>query len=236
MTTAQPVEVVDSVEAPRKPPAERLRDDYFAVTERLTLGLVRYRDRSFTIGPVALIRFGEPQATENGWRFPIGAGALVGEPGGVLSVSWRAGRLEVVVRGYRPSLPMPVYRWTQLLFHHFQTRLVLLRMRGRVPLQAVPATPAGRLAAGAIDATICFGLARFRPRRALALAAAYHVACWRFGGVTLGGLLLRQRVVAVDGSRLTAGQALLRLAALPAAAARLRALHDEVAGTEVVQP
>ena len=236
MAIAERVEVVDSVEAPREPPAERLRDFYFAATERLTLGLVRYRDRSFTIGPVTLIRFGEPEATETGWSFAIGPGALVGEPGGELAIGWRGGRLEAVVRGYRPSLPVPVYRWTQLLFHHFQTRLVLLRMRGRVPAEAVPATPAARLAAGAADAAFCLGLARFRPRRALVLAAVYHVACWRLTGVTVGGLLFRQRVVAVDGSRLTIGQALLRLAVLPAAALQLRALHDEVAGTEVVRP
>ena len=91
------------------------------------------------------------------------------------------------MRGYRPSLPVPVYRWTQLLFHHFQTRLVLLRMRGRVPAEAVPATPAARLAAGVADAAFCLGLARFRPRRALVLAAVYHVACWRLTGVTVGG-------------------------------------------------
>jgi RDD family len=236
MAIAEQVQVVDSVEAPRQPSPDRLRDFYFKATERLTLGLVRYRDRSFTIGPVTLIRFGEPVATDSGWSFPIGPGALVGEPGGELAIGWRAGRLEAVVLGYRPSLPLPVYRFTQLLFHHFQTRLVLLRMRGRVPAGAVPATPAARLAAGAIDAALCLGLARFRPRTALVLAAVYHVACWRLTGVTLGGLLLGQRVVAVDGSRLTVGQALLRLAALPAAAVRLRALHDEVSGTEVVRP
>ncbi|HVD00888.1 MAG TPA: RDD family protein [Candidatus Dormibacteraeota bacterium] len=236
MAVVERVEVVDSVEAPRRPAAGRLRDFYFPATERLTLGLVRYRDHSFAIGPVTLIRFGEPMATETGWRFPIGPGALVADPGGELTIDWRAGRLEAVVRGYRPSLPMPLYRWTQLLFHHFQTRLVLLQMRGRLPAEAVPATPAARLAAGAVDAALCLGLARCRARRALLLAAVYHVVCWRLNGVTLGGLLLRQRVTAVDGSGLTAGQALLRLACLPLAAFRLRAIHDDVAGTEVVRP
>lgn len=236
MAMADRVEVVDSVGAPGMPAAERLRDFYFAATERLTLGFVRYRDHSFVAGPVTLIRFGEAERTESGWRFPIGPGALVGEPGGELAIGWRGGRLEVAVRGYRPSLPMPVYRWTQLLFHHFQTRLVLLGMRGRVPAEAPPATPAARLAAGAVDVALCLAAARFRPRQALLVAALYHLACWRLGGLTAGGLLLRQRVVAVDGSRLTLGQALLRLAALPAAAVRLRAVHDEVAGTEVVRP
>jgi len=230
------VDVVDSVAAPRRPSRERLRDFYFTATERLTLGLVRYRDNSLMAGPVTLIRFAEAEPTDSGWRFAIGPGALVGGPGGELEIGWRAGRLEVRVLGYRPSLPMPVYRWSQKPFHHFQTRLVLLRLRGRTPVPAPPATPAGRLAAGAIDAGLCLGLARFRPRRALLLAAAYHLACWRLGGVTAGGLLLRQRVVAVDGSRLTLGQAALRLALLPSAALRLRALHDELAGTDVVGP
>jgi hypothetical protein len=41
-------------------------------------------------------------------------------------------------------------------------------------------------------------------------------------------------VVSVDGSRVTAGQALIRLIALPLAVLRVRAVHDEIAGTEVI--
>jgi hypothetical protein len=236
MAFAKEFEVVDSVAAPTRPSAECLRDFYFTATERLLLGLVRYRRQSFAVGPVTLVRFGDPVATESGWRFPLEGGALVAEPGGELVTGWHEGRLEVTVRGYRPALPPAVYRWTQYLFHHFQTRLVLLRMRGRLPAPALPAAPAARLAAGALDALLCLGLARFRPRRALLVATAYHLAGWRLGGLTLGGLLFAQRVVAVDGSALTLGQALLRLVALPAALVRLRAVHDEVAGTEVVRP
>jgi hypothetical protein len=236
MAMVETVQVSDSVAAPRRPSPERLRDFYFRATERLTLGLVRFRDHSFVIGPVTLIRFGEAVPTESGWRFPLSAGALVGVPGGELRIGWRAGRLEVAVEGYRPSLPVPLYRATQLPVHHFQSRVVLLWMRGRVPSAALPAGPAARLAAGMVDAAVCLGAARFRPRRALALAAAYHLACWRLGGVTAGGLLFRQRVVAVDGSGLTLGQATLRLALLPVALLRFRALHDELAGTEVTTP
>jgi hypothetical protein len=43
-----------------------------------------------------------------------------------------------------------------------------------------------------------------------------------------------QRVVAVDGSALTAGQAVVRLLALPLALVRFRAEHDRLAGTEVI--
>jgi uncharacterized RDD family membrane protein YckC len=76
-----------------------------------------------------------------------------------------------------------------------------------------------------------------RKRRLAALAgiaAGYHVACWSTSGRTVGGLLTRQRVVSVDGSRVSIGQALIRLLTLPLAALRVRAVHDELAGTEVV--
>ena len=232
-----PVNVEDSVRTPVAPSPERLRDFYFGATERLTLGILKYRDRSFRFGSLELVRFGAPTPTADGWSFPIRGGALVAEPGGELRIGTRDGVTEVAVRGYRQALPLPLYRVTQLLFHHFQTRLVLLRLRGRVPAEAPPATPAARLAAGAVDALLCLALARGRFRRALPLGAAYLVVGWSgFGGLTLGGLLLRQRIVAVDGSAVTPGQALLRLAMLPVALYRLRAVHDEVAGTDVVRP
>ena len=125
---------------------------------------------------------------------------------------------------------------TQLLYHHFVSRMALLQLRGRLPAEAPPAAPAARLAAGAIDAVVCLALARGSLRRAIPLAVGYHVACWSLGGLTLGGLLFGQRVVAVDGEAVTPGQALLRLAALPLSIFRLRAVHDEIAGTEVVRP
>jgi hypothetical protein len=233
---AGPVDVEDSVRTPVAPSPERLRDFYFAATERLTLGLVRYRDHSFRLGPVTLISFGEPSRTAHGWSFPISGGALAAKPGGELWVSSAGGLTSVALVGYRPTLPLPVYRATQYVFHHFLSRLALLQLRGRVPAESPPATPAARLAAGAIDTAVCLGLAGGRRRRALFVAAAYHVACWSFGGLTLGGLLLAQRVVAVDGGPVTPGQALLRLAALPFSLLRLRAIHDEVAGTDVVRP
>jgi hypothetical protein len=45
---------------------------------------------------------------------------------------------------------------------------------------------------------------------------------------------LRQRVVAVDGSKVSVGQALVRLALLPLAVVRMSSAHDEIAGTDVV--
>ena len=237
MMKAMPaVEVVDSVRTPIPPPPERLRDGYFEWTQRLLAGLVRWTGDTFSLGPLKLIEFGPPARTESGWSCPLRGGLLAAEPGGSLDLEFHNGVTTAAVHGYRPSLPRPLYRLTQLPFHHLQSRLALLRMRGRLPAPAPPATPAARLAAGAIDALLCLGLARGRPFRAVVIGAVYHVAGWSFAGLTLGGLILGQRVVAIDGSPVTPGQALVRLALLPASLLRLRAFHDEVAGTEVVRP
>jgi hypothetical protein len=233
---AHAVDVEDSVRTPVAPSSDQLRDFYFAATERLTLGLVRYRDHSLRLGPLSLISFGDPSRTAHGWSFPITGGVLAAEPGGDLWLGNVDGLTSVAVVGYRPTLPLPVYRATQYLFHRFMTRVALLQLRGRVPAEAPPATPGARLAAGAIDAAVCLVLAGGRWRRALPLAVGYHLACWSFGGLTIGGLLLGQRVAAVDGRAVSPGQALLRLATLPLALVRLRAVHDEVAGTDVVRP
>jgi uncharacterized RDD family membrane protein YckC len=118
-------------------------------------------------------------------------------------------------------------------------RVHLLRQRGRSPAAGVPVEPARRLAAGAIDAAMCLGLASLGGRRHrlamfVGVAAGYHIACWSLSGRTLGGRLMRQRVVAVDGSRPSLGQAALRLLVLPLSLVRVRAVHDELAGTDVV--
>ena len=231
-----PVEVEDSVRAPLPPSPELLRDYYFRATERLFGGIIRYRDRALKFGPLNLISFGEPARSQDGWSFPLTGGALVRRPGGSLDLEWSEGTARATVHGYLPRLPPALYSAVQLRVHHLLSRLVLLGLRGRLPAPAVPAAPLARLAAGALDAGLCLALARGRPARALAVAAVYHVACWVLPGQTLGGRLLSQRVVAVDGSSVTPGQAVIRLLALPAALIRLRAVHDELAGTEVVRP
>ena len=70
----------------------------------------------------------------------------------------------------------------------------------------------------------------------LGIAAAYHIACWSTSGRTLGGLVVGQRVVAVDGSRPTVLQSVVRLLALPLAWITRRPIHDELAGTDVIVP
>jgi uncharacterized RDD family membrane protein YckC len=68
----------------------------------------------------------------------------------------------------------------------------------------------------------------------IGVALGYHLACWTLSGRTIGGAVMKQRVVAVDGSRLSAGQAIVRLVSLPLAAVRRRKVHDEIAGSDVV--
>jgi uncharacterized RDD family membrane protein YckC len=68
----------------------------------------------------------------------------------------------------------------------------------------------------------------------LGIAAGYHIACWSTSGQTLGGMVMNQRVVAVDGSRVSPLQAVVRLAVLPLSWVLRRPVHDEFAGTEVI--
>jgi hypothetical protein len=171
--------------------------------------------------------------------WPIEGGLLVRRPGGHWRVKAGGGGVEATLVGYEPSLPRLLYTLTQLQVHQLFTRLYLLRLRGREPLPGVPATSRNRLRAATVDAAFCLTLAgltgRRRVRRTLAIAIAYHVACWSLGGRTLGGLVVGQRVIAVDGSRLTPTQSLLRLVLLPVSWVRRVPVHDEIACTEVLE-
>jgi hypothetical protein len=216
-----------------------LREAFFQDMSTLTLGLVRARGSSLLVGPMEIIRFGPPKTTRNGVELPIEGGLAVRKPGGHLRIAASKGRLTASVEGYSPWLPLPIYVLIQLPFHHTVMRLHLLRERGRLPMPGMPASPAGRIAAGAIDAGVCTAatLIAFKHRRLLALAAitaGYHIALWTVAGRTAGGLIVGQRIVSVDGSRVSIGQSLVRLLALPVAAMRLRAIHDRIAGTEVI--
>jgi len=148
------------------------------------------------------------------------------------------GQVEATVAGYTPSLPRPIYDFTHLQVHQLFTRLYLLRLRGRQPAPGPRASSEDRFRAASVDVAFCLTLARVtgRPRwgRTLAIAIAYHVACWSTSGRTLGGVVMRQRVVSVDGSRLTPAQSLLRLALLPASWLMHRPLHDDLAATDVI--
>jgi hypothetical protein len=216
-----------------------LRDSFWADIPALTLGLVHVRDVSLRVGPLELLRFGPAKVSRSGVQWPIEGGLLARAPGGRLRIEAGYGRLVASVEGYQPALPRPIYVLTQLPVHHLWTRLHLLRVRGRQPAPGAPADPSERFAAAAVDVGLCIAVAgviggRRRIPALLGITAGYHVVCWTFSGRTVGGALMRQRVVSVDGSRLSAGQAIVRLAALPLAALQRRNVHDEVAGTDVV--
>jgi hypothetical protein len=234
-----PIHLEDSVWSPRRPDRDRLRDGFFPAIRVLTLGLLRGRSWRIALGGITVHEFGEPEPTAGGWRWPIRGGLLTARPGGSLAYEWREGRLTATVDGYWPSLPRPVYRLTQLPIHHLITQLYLLQLRGRVPPPGVPAGPAQRLAAGAVDVLLCAAVAAPLPRRRPAafagVAVGYHLSAWSLNGRTLGGLLLGLRVVSVDGSRVRLVQSLLRLVALPLSLVRFRDVHDQLALTEVIE-
>ena len=234
------VSLEDSVATQHAASGRLLRDGFFSDIPRLTLGLVRVQDGSMWFGPIELLRFGRATVTRNRVEWPIEGGLLVGAPGGHYGIEATRGRLVASMDGYRPRLPLPLYIATQLPVHHLVTRLHLLRVRGREPAPGVVAPASDRLKSAAIDVSLCMTLAALSGRRprwrfVLGIAAGYHVACWSLSARTFGGLVMRQRVVAVDGSRPSAGQAVLRLLALPVSLLRTGVDHDVIAGTEVIE-
>lgn len=231
--------VEDSVDMPHAATGRLLRDSFLPGISALTLGLVHAGDCSLRLGPFELLRFGPARVSRTAVEWPIEGGLLAGAPGGTWGLSSSGGRLVASAGGYRPRLPAAVYLVTQLPLHHLLTRLYLLRLRGRDPAPGVTATSSDRWRAAAVDLAFCATLAglvgrRRRGRTLLGIAVAYHVTCWSLSGRTLGGLVMRQRVVAVDGSRLSPAQALLRFIVLPISWVRGRPDHDEIACTDVI--
>jgi RDD family protein len=231
--------VVDSVRAPRRVTGEWLAGEFLGGISAVTFGLITLRGRSLHLGPFELLRFGPPQIGGASAAWPIVGGRLAAAPQGRFVVVQQDGRLEARVDGYRPALPIRVYSLTQLPLHHALVRLQLLQLRGRRPAPGVPADVSRRAVAAAIDVGVCAAItlvfARRRRLRALAaVAVGYHVASWSVSGQTIGGGIMGLRVVAVDGSPPSISQSLLRLAMLPLSAVRMRAVHDEVAATDVI--
>ncbi|HEY1455141.1 MAG TPA: RDD family protein [Candidatus Dormibacteraeota bacterium] len=231
--------VEDSVAASTALPGTALRDAFLAGIPRITLGLIRSRGNSLVAGPIEILRFGRPEVARRSVDWPIEGGLATGRPGGRWRIESSAGRIVASIEGYSPRLPRLLYTAGQLPIHHLITRLFLLGLRGRDPAPGPGATSSDRLRAAAVDIAFCAALAglltrRPRARALLGIAVAYHIACWTISGRTLGGLVMKQRVVAIDGSRVTPGQAAVRLLALPLSWLRGRPDHDEVARTDVV--
>ena len=215
-----------------------IRDGYATAVKQLTFGLGKVHDNSVRLGPVTLLRLGAPKVTRYAVEWPIQGGLLAGSVGGTWRVRSSRGVVDATVTGFRPRLPRPLYAISHLQVHQLFTRLFLLRLRGADQPPAPIAGEPDRFRAGTIDAALCVSIAGFtgrrRVRRALLIAAVYHVACWSLFGRTLGGVVMRQRVVAWDGSKLTPTQALFRLALVPASWLTGRPLHDSLASTTVV--
>jgi hypothetical protein len=233
------VSTQDSVAIAREPTGRELRDAYLHDIRNVTLGLVHARGDAIYVGPVELLRFGPPVVTSSAVEWPIEGGIATRAPGGTLRIEAARGRVTASVDGYRPRLPLPLYGLSQLPIHQLLTRLYLLRVRGREPAPGVTAAPEDRIRSAAVDVAFCLTLAGLAGRRRrlpmlLGIAAAYHIACWSTSGRTLGGLVTRQRVVAVDGSRPTVMQSAFRFLVLPLAWVARRPIHDELAGTEVI--
>jgi len=232
------VSVRASVAVTKPPTGARLRDSYIEFVGALTFGLIRFRGNTLVLGPIKLMRFGRPAVTRTAVDWPIEGGLLARAPGGHWRIQASGGRVEASVSGYIPRLPKPLYSVSHLQVHLLFTRLYLLRVRGREPLPGTVASPPDRVRAASVDAAFCLTLTRLTGRRTwrrlFAIAAVYHVACWSTSGQTLGGMVLRQRVVSVDGSRLLPAQSLLRMVLLPVSWVAWRPVHDEVAQTTVI--
>jgi len=232
------VTVEDSVASSTSLSGDLLRTTFLPSITTVTLGLIRMRDRSLCLGPIRLITFGPPKMSSTSASWPIEGGLLVASAGGRFTIESSGGSLNATLDGYHPMLPQGIYEATQLHLHHGLVRVQLLRLAGVAQPQAQP-EPASRVAAAAIDAAVCAGLAlvfsrRHRMRAFTGIAIGYHLASWSTSGRTLGGRVMRQRVVSIDGSRLSLIQAALRLAALPLSALRRYAAHDDIAATTVV--
>ena len=222
--------VEDAVATAAPLSGDLLRREFMTSISAVTLGIVTMRDRSLRIGPVELIRFGPPRTSAHGVSWPIAGGLLAAAQGGQFEITSEGGRLRATLDGYRPRLPRALYEQTQLRLHHGLVRIQLLRL-AEYPPPGEPASLGARVAAAAIDIAACAGFSLVLARRRrfgafLRIAAAYHVVSWSTTGRTIGGRIMRQRVVSVDGSRLSLVQALLRLAS---------PFRDHVSATTVIQ-
>lgn len=229
----------DAVEGAPPLTGAQLEDGYWAAIRKLMFGSVGRRGNSVVLGPIELLRLSEPRVGAHSVEWPIAGGLLTGAPGGRWRVTSDGDRIVASVEGYRPRLPRGLYVITHLQVHLLFTRLFLLRLRGDAAPPGIPASPANRRQAAIVDVALCLTVMRLiglrpRPKTVLGVLAGYHIACWSISGWTLGGLVMRQRVVAKDGRRLTPAQSALRLAVIPLSWIARRPIHDEIASSGVI--
>jgi hypothetical protein len=233
------VSVADSVEVRSLPTGRELREAYTESLRDVTFGAIRARGDTVMLGPLTLLRFGHPEIGAHSVEWPIEGGLLARRGGGTWRVAAGDGAVTAEMTGFAPRLPRVLYGLTHLHVHQLFTRLYLLHVRGREPAAGIPATSDDRFRAATVDLALCFTLAGGlgpgrRLRRTVVVAAVYHVACWALAARTVGSLVMRQRVVSIDGGDVSAGQALMRLIAAPAAWVLRRPVHDRLAGTDVI--
>lgn len=232
------IDTTDSIEVARPFDGAALRNSYVDSVGALTLGLARFRNNEIKVGPVVMLRFGKPQVGPNFVEWPI-EGGLLAKGGGKWRIEATNGKVQATATGHRPALSRLAYDLSHRHVHLLLTRLYLLRLRAHEPPPGPEASREDRARSAAVDVAFCLTVAGVaglrRPRRTLLLLTAYHVACWSLTGRTLGGLVMRERVVSLDGSRLTPAQALFRFALFPVSWLSQRPVHDEIAGTTVIK-
>ena len=231
--------IEDSVGGAPALTGDQLRDRYWKAMHDLTLGLVRRQGNSVMVGPIELLRFGEPLVGAHSVEWPVEGGLLARAPRGRWRVSAEGGTAVASLDDFEPSLPRKLYAASHLQVHLLFTRLFLLGLRGRAAAPGVRALQADRARAAAVDIALCLTVSRIMSRRArpgvtLAVLAGYHITCWTLSGRTLGAVMMGQRVVAVDGRPLTPAQSFVRFVCAPLAWVMRRPVHDEIAGTDVI--
>jgi len=115
------------VASPHVVSGRELREQFASDVSALTFGLVRMRGTSMVLGPLEILRFGRPKVTRSGVSWPVEGGLAARAGGGKWSITASGGRLVASLEGYRPRIPVPLYRLTQLPIHHLVMRLHLLR-------------------------------------------------------------------------------------------------------------
>lgn len=190
-------------------------------------------------GPLELLRFGKPVVGAGSVEWPVNGGLLTAAARGTWRIGARDGKITATLDDFVPSLPRPLYAISHLQVHLLFVRLFLLGLRGRDRRPGVPASSRNRIRAATVDVALCLTLnrvfsRRMRPMTLLGVLAAYHVACWSTSGRTLGGEMMGQRVVSIDGRPLTFGQSVLRLITVPLSWITRTPVHDEIAATDVI--
>lgn len=233
------VTLEDSVAAVPALSGTQLEARYWDSMRRLTLGVVGRRGDSAVAGPFELLRFGKPSVSGGSVEWPVEGGLLSAGAHGRWRVAAEHGEAVARLDEFSPRLPRLLYAFSHLQAHLLFTRLFLLGLRGRDRRPGAPASSRSRIRAATVDVALCLTLSRvfgrrMRPITAIGLLAGYHVACWTASGRTLGGVMMGQRVVSIDGRTPTFGQSVLRLVTIPLSWITRRPLHDEFAATDVI--